>query len=104
MNHQDGFEAEAKFHEALAYLCERYQGFQSKNLKKIMHIIDPSMENNLFKRRECKRELRYIGENNDHFSYGVLYSSSTFNGATYEVQDNIGNSTILGSLYFERIR
>lgn len=103
MNHQHNFESEAKFHEALAYLCNRYKGFKAKDLKHILHTMDISAYQELFERRKCARPLQYIGEMTKRFTNGKIYQSTTFNGATYEIVDDHGDVALIGSSYFELI-
>jgi methyl coenzyme M reductase beta subunit len=101
MNHQHNFESEAKFHEALAYLCNRYEGFQSKDLKHILQTMNISAYQELFERQKCYRLLRYIGEMTKRFTNGKLYQSITFNGATYEIVDDTGKVALIGCMAFE---
>ncbi|ADR34387.1 hypothetical protein Sulku_1726 [Sulfuricurvum kujiense DSM 16994] len=97
------FKAEEKFHNALGYMCERYPGFQTKDLKHIMSILNTSMLDGLFERREYKRKLQYVGESNEHFTHGQIYESLTFNGATYEIIDDTMALNIIGRTHFDRI-
>lgn len=96
------FESEAKFHQALGYLCERYAGFKAKDLKHILGITCPDFMDGLFERKEFVCDLRYVGDSSTHFSQEEIYKSMTFNGATYEVIDDTGTLTMIGSSYFER--
>lgn len=102
MNHEEGFEDEARFHEALGYLCKRYKKVSSGDLKHIIGIINPSMAERFFERKECQRLLRNIAQNNG-FTNGKIYESLTFNGATYEVVDDTGSIICIGASYFEWI-
>lgn len=103
MQHYHGFESEEKFHEALWYMVERFNGFQTTHLKHILRLFDPELVDRLFTRRECSRRLKYIGVSNDHFTHGWFYQSTTFNGATYQANDDNGKITNIGFAYFEWI-
>lgn len=103
MNHYEGFETEGKFHEALLYLCERYHGFKSKDLKVILEKIDPIKYKRLFERRPCLRQLIYVGETNNHFIQGAQYQCCSFNGATYEVYEENKQLIIAGYINFQCI-
>lgn len=96
------FESEEKFHKALRYLCERYAGFKAKDLKHVLGITCPDFMDGLFERKEFACDLRYIGNSSAKFTREEIYESKTFNGATYEVIDNSGNLTMIGSSYFIR--
>lgn len=102
-NHYDGFEKEAKFHEALRYMLAQNPKFSTKQLKHILRIFDPSLVDRLFAKKECRRLLEYIGESNQRFTNEKIYQSSTFNGATYEVEDDNGNIVTMGCVYFELV-
>lgn len=95
------FESEAKFHEALGYLCERYTGFKAKDLKHVLGITSPNFMDGLFERIVLVRDLRYIEDSSGKFTQGEIYESMTFNGATYEIIDNNGDQALVGSVYFE---
>jgi hypothetical protein len=103
MQHQDGFEAEEKFHKALWYMVERFNGFQTAHLKHILRLFDTELVDRLFTRKECIRTLKYIGESNERYTHGRLYQSTTFNGATYQAIDDNGENTGMGRAYFEWI-
>lgn len=103
-NHYDGFEEEAKFHRALRYMLARNPKFSTKQLKHILRIFDPSLVDRLFAKKECRRLLEYIGESNHHFTNEKIYQSTTFNGATYEVEDDNGNIVTIGYAYFEIVK
>ncbi|MDD5401640.1 MAG: hypothetical protein PHQ93_10705 [Sulfurimonas sp.] len=99
-NHQEGFDNEAKFHQALSYMIERHSGVQTSSLKHILGLFNPELLNRLFTRKKCRRSLAYIGKSNDRFKHGSCYQSITFNGASYEVVDMNGEIQIIGSTYF----
>lgn len=101
--YQADFKSETKFHEALGYLCERYVGFQSKDLKYVLSITCPDFMDGLFERQEFVCDFRYVGDSSARFTQNKLYKSMTFNGATYEVIDDSGHLTLIGSCYFEKI-
>ncbi|MDD3595891.1 hypothetical protein [Sulfuricurvum sp.] len=102
-NHQEGFEDEKKFHEALYYTVARFNGFQTAHLKYILRLFDPQLVDRLFTRKECIRTLKYIGKSNERYTNGNFYQSTTFNGATYQAIDDNREITGMGSAYFERI-
>ena len=103
MNCEESFESEAKYHEALAYLCSRYKGFQSKDLKYVLASICPDFMDGLFERKAYIRNLRYIGETSNNFTMGKSYQSTTFNGATYEITDDTETNVIIGYSHFRVI-
>lgn len=97
------FESEAKYHDALAYLCQRYPGFKSNDLKYALGSICPNFLDGLFERRECVRKLRYSCETSKRFTKGQIYQSTTFNGATYEMIDDNGENAMIGYSHFQVI-
>jgi hypothetical protein len=103
VDHQISFDKEAKFHEALGYLCERYTGFKAKDLKYVLSITCPDFMEGLFDQKEFVCDLRYIGDCSARFTHGQIYKSMTFNGATYEVIDDSRNQMMIGSCYFTRL-
>ena len=100
MNREESFESEPKYHGALAHLCQRYQGFQSKDLKYVLESICPDFMDGLFERKTYICNLRYIGETSNHFTTGKSYQSITFNGATYEITDDTETNVIIGYSHF----
>ena len=75
--------------------------YMSGDAKNIICSIDPIYES-VYTRRECIRLLRYLGEDDTSLTYGNIYISKDFNGATYTIEkDDNGNERGCGSLYFE---
>lgn len=74
----------------------------SKSAKNIISIVNPKFKN-IYKRRKCKRKLKYLGSDLDYeLKKGAIYTSTHFNGATYTFNIN-GKEKVVGSLYFERL-
>ncbi len=100
-DHQEGFEDEAKFHRALGYMLSQYSKFSTRQLKHILSIFHPELVERLFIRKECHRILQYVGETDERFSKDKFYESTTFNGSTYELINDIGDIGLCGFSYFE---
>lgn len=73
----------------------------SDSAKEIIKSVNPKFEN-VFKRKECVRDLKYIYSDDTEFENDKIYQSSTFNGATYEINVN-GKARTMGFNHFERI-
>jgi len=109
-NHIDN---ELLFHrdyDEIQYLFKkmREKGFfyMSGSAKEIIKTANPKFEN-IFERRKCVRDLKYIFsddicKDDRALEKGKIYQSLTFNGATYEINVN-GKIRGVGYLYFERM-
>jgi hypothetical protein len=75
--------------------------YMSKSAKEIIKSANPKFEN-VYKHRECVRDLKYIGSGNKNFENGKIYQSSHFSGATYIININ-GVETTIGCGHFERL-
>lgn len=100
-DHQEGFENEAKFHRVLRYVNMQNSKFNAKQLREILRVFNPELVDKLFQRRECNRRLVYIGDDSTRFTPGKIYTSTTFNGATYGITDDCGEDSIIGSCHFK---
>lgn len=100
-DHQEGFENEAKFHRVLHYINMQNSKFNAKQLREILRVFNPELVDKLFQRRECNRRLVYNGDNSTQFTPGKIYTSTTFNGATYEITNDCGEDTTIGSCHFK---
>jgi hypothetical protein len=93
-----GFEREEKFNEAFQFLTEQCPNIQKIIvLHKLLDKVDPNICVGLFKRRPCKRMLKYIGEVHESFKKGNLYESIDFNGGIYTIS---GYERLIGCSYF----
>lgn len=102
LEHMEGYEREAAFHDALG-LCQPYM--KAAQLKEIVRLISPAFLVGLFEYRPCSRQLRYVGlEDCDGFRLDEVYESVSFNGGTYIIA-NPGDrgDRVIGCAYFERI-
>jgi len=80
--------------------------YQSSDAKYLIKTANPKFKD-IFKRRECIRKLKYIGDEmhddiNTGFERGKVYTSTHYNGATYTINLN-GEEHTIGNLYFERV-
>ncbi|MEI7457360.1 MAG: DUF4116 domain-containing protein [Nitrosomonadales bacterium] len=109
--HMESFEKEMAFK---TIFFEIYQHFPELNIpwaRYALEEIAPSFADGLFERRECKRQLKYIGiarsdeiqlDDDEYFKLGAVYTSSTFNGGSYTIC-GYGDRP-RGCAYFEWIR
>ncbi len=111
LDHQEGFEKEALYHEALGTVLREQPAFKNPLLMDVVRRLCPDFAQGLFERRPCVRNLRYLGchwcgeetevqPGDDDLSVGQLYESETFNGATYTLKSR---SRPIGCAYFERL-
>lgn len=73
----------------------------SGSAKEIIKYANPKFKN-VYERIKCIRDLKYIGSDDHDFENGKIYQSSTFSGATYEININ-GKVRTIGCNHFERI-
>ncbi|MFH1321831.1 MAG: hypothetical protein ABII90_14420, partial [Bacteroidota bacterium] len=52
----------------------------------------------IYQEKECVRKLRFIGDGNEFFKHGQIYTSKYFNGATYSFE---GYERRIGLVYFD---
>jgi hypothetical protein len=103
LDHMDGYEREASFHDAL---CLRPPNMKATQLKEVIRLISPAFLVGLFEYRPCVRRLRYVGTEDidDDFRLGEIYESVSFNGGTYIIANPGGRGDrVIGCAYFERI-
>ena len=112
--HMQGFEKEQHLHELFGEVGERFPSlYKWKDFEWIVNLLHPELLDGAFERRECKRRLRYIGHVNfdlteqekaelnakARFKVGEIYTSVTFNGATYTIEGF--EERCSGCVYFE---
>ena len=103
MKHLENFELEKDFSKILIKLHNMKLNdlYKVSKVKKFISEINP-IYNKIYKYKECKRKLKYIGKINKNFTNGIVYNSSKFNGATYKIKlDN--KMVIIGYNFFERL-
>ena len=107
--HMEGFEKEAALREMHGNPKVRELLYQRADFMAVVKVVNPRLYEGAFKRRPCKRTLRYIGYDNfdeparseeptEPYIYGEIYHSLSFNGATYEIKET-GLTT--GMVFFE---
>jgi len=75
--------------------------YKFSKMKKLIIEVN-SIYKKLYKYKECKRKLKYIGDNNKYFTHGKIYKSSKFNGATYIIKYK-KKEKVIGYTFFERL-
>lgn len=92
-----------KIQKIFTQMKQRAGHYFSRSAQDIIKTANPRYEN-VFERRECVRDLKYIGtdEPEESFEKGKVYTSTHFNGATYSFNIN-GQEKVIGSSYFERV-
>lgn len=75
--------------------------YDSKSAKKLIKSANPKFEN-VYKFKECKRDLKFVGKENKFFKFGKKYTSTYFNGAVYKIKID-GVEKVVGSSYLQRI-
>lgn len=115
LNHEEGFENEARYHIVLAQAINECPTLKSRTVKRIIAHFSPDFTEALLAVRPCVRKLRYIGcfcgEDKDfhgespdeYFKIGDYYESIDFNGATYTIKGYEDEKQRIGYVYFERI-
>ena len=118
--HNEGFEKEARLREIHHDVSQVQESlYMFRKFMEVASIINPDLYRDAFKRRPCRRRLRYIGhddwpepqrsqlnaEGDDFFECGGVYFSIDFNGATYSIENyhnRDGNRPrYIGCAYFE---
>ncbi len=121
-NHDDGFEKETRLKEIWLKVRDVNQNlYQWSDVMAVARLKQPELcegfdgDDGAFERRPCKRMLRYIGydswpepdrtelnaEKDTFFVHGEIYTSTSFNGATYSVDEY---SKLIGCAYFEWVQ
>jgi hypothetical protein len=109
-DHMEGFSREAAFSCLLAELLDRDPNMRAAALYRALSQIAPEFTEELFARRRCRREVRYIGctwdpdappTDDEYFKLGEKYIALSFNGGTYEIQGYSGE--LIGCAYFQLI-
>ena len=75
--------------------------YMSRSAKEIIVSANPKFKN-VYKFRECVRDLKFIGSDNEDFENGKIYQSTHFSGARYIIIVN-GVTKNVGCSFFERI-
>lgn len=93
-------------YEQIQYLFKKMKQknffYMSGSAKEIIKSANPKFEK-VFEKKECVRDLKYIGsDKRSSFEYGKVYISTHFNGATYTFKID-GIEKTIGSNYFERL-
>lgn len=110
-DHTEGFELNQNYKTVFRDICEYYPDFKYGQLYEAIENIAPDYIAAAHARRKCHRTLRYIGctwnedeppVDDEFFKLGQVYVSSTFNGATYTI-DEYGERPI-GCAYFEWLK
>ena len=102
-NQHYGYEIEA----IIIQLFEESKFIQWRDFKN----ANPNLFDNAFRRRLCKRMLRYIGQHTSSsdggfFVQGNVYKSLDFNGATYSIEGYSDSKGVklIGCNHFEWIK
>jgi hypothetical protein len=118
-DHGKGFEKEAKLMEIyLNVQAVQELLYQWADFKDVAKLINPELCEGVYKRRPCKRKLRYIGYDNwpetiryemiqnpeKYFVHGEIYNSTEFNGATYSIQGYSETGKVIGCAYFKWLK
>lgn len=76
--------------------------YMAKDAKNLICTVNPKFVE-AFKEKECIRKLKYIHETDNTFTYGKIYESSQFNGATYHLKNDLQKIVSVGCGNFERV-
>jgi hypothetical protein len=111
ISQMESFEKENAFNMIFSHIREYSPDLKIPALHRAIEEIAPSFMAGLFERRQCNRQLKYVGvtwdadilpSDDDYFKLGEIYSSLTFNGGSYTI-DGYGDRPI-GGAYFEWVK
>lgn len=112
LDHCEGFEREALFHQVLARALRDCPAMKARTVRQMLRMVAPEFVEGLFGRRPCVRILRYIGRPSGEDAPGAVaprlrlnrtYRSRDFNGATYTLEGGEEGGAVVGYAYFQRI-
>jgi hypothetical protein len=107
VDHMIGFEKEAALAAMHGHPQISSRLYYHDDFMAVARVINPDLCLGAFERRSCVRRLRYIGQEivegdtngrKQHYTYGEIYNSVDFNGATYLIKET---GRIIGMAYFE---
>lgn len=107
--HMEGYEKENALREMHGNPEVSERLYKWKDFMAVVQVVNPDLCEGAFKRRPCKRKLRFIGNDNfeepfrseeptEPYIYGNIYYSIDFNGATYTIKET---GAVIGAAYFE---
>lgn len=98
--HMDGFEREEQLQTIFADPTMRSRLQRWSDFLAVAAVLRPDLTAGAFKRRPCRRVLRFTGEATSAtgFKVGNLYHSQDFNGATYTITET---GTLIGYSHFD---